>query len=245
MVLVRFLSGRQLESMADSYNFKILEKILQHSKKGATKYDALCFIVITTTENFFATHQILGLTCSINPSSTKSQSAKVFVYGVEEALGFGHAQGHVTNIEIFHHSISSWTTPFPVLPKVSMAYNSPSSILVASAPFTMGTDLPAWILYGAIEWPFHYFLNSLANVTQSHIYARFFYAGVGRCTHCFLQFVILGVERYSERTVYYVSIDMGSKVYFAHIVVLEDSFIAGIWRVVGCAVVERAASWEG
>ena len=33
----------------------------------------------------------------------------------------------------------------PVLPKVSMAKNSPSSMRVASPPFTIGTLLPAWM----------------------------------------------------------------------------------------------------
>jgi len=35
-----------------------------------------------------------------------------------------------------------------------MAKNSPSSIRVASPPPTIGTDFPAWIWYGPIEWPF-------------------------------------------------------------------------------------------
>ena len=34
---------------------------------------------------------------------------------------------------------------FPVEPKVSMAYISPSSIFVAGPPLTIGTLLPAWI----------------------------------------------------------------------------------------------------
>ena len=41
----------------------------------------------------------------------------------------------------------------PVLPKVSMAKNSPSSILVPSPPFTMGTLLPPWMLYCPMECP--------------------------------------------------------------------------------------------
>ena len=35
-----------------------------------------------------------------------------------------------------------------------MAKNSPSSIRVASPPFTMGQLFPAWIWYGMMECPF-------------------------------------------------------------------------------------------
>ena len=46
------------------------------------------------------------------------------------------------------------THPLPVEPKVSIAKNSPSSMRVASPPFTIGTLLPAWIWYGAMLCPF-------------------------------------------------------------------------------------------
>ncbi|KAL4858381.1 hypothetical protein ACK3TF_001365 [Chlorella vulgaris] len=36
---------------------------------------------------------------------------------------------------------------------VSMAKNSPSSMRVASPPLTIGTLLPPWMRYGAMEWP--------------------------------------------------------------------------------------------
>jgi hypothetical protein len=40
---------------------------------------------------------------------------------------------------------SSTTMPRPVVPKVSMAYTSPSSILVWSLFLTKGMDLPPWM----------------------------------------------------------------------------------------------------
>ncbi len=49
--------------------------------------------------------------------------------------------------------MSSTMYPRPVVPNVSMAKISPSSILVTSSVLTMGTDLPAWIWYGPIECP--------------------------------------------------------------------------------------------
>ena len=55
------------------------------------------------------------------------------------------------------------TRPRPVLPKVSMAKYSPSSILVVSRSepccLTMGTVLPPWMQYGAMECPFRFVID--------------------------------------------------------------------------------------
>lgn len=63
-------------------------------------------------------------------------------------------------ISLLHHHLPTSVTRLgnasvmPVEPNVSMAKYSPSSMRVASPPFTIGTLLPAWIWYGAMLWPF-------------------------------------------------------------------------------------------
>ena len=44
-------------------------------------------------------------------------------------------------------------------PAASEGQNQRTSILVASPPFTMGTVLPACILYWPIEWPFRFLIG--------------------------------------------------------------------------------------
>lgn len=42
----------------------------------------------------------------------------------------------------------------PGNPSMKAILSWPTSILVCSPPFTIGTVLPAWMRYGPIEWPF-------------------------------------------------------------------------------------------
>lgn len=58
----------------------------------------------------------------------------------------------------------------PVLPKVSMAKNSPSSMRTpCSPPLTMGTLLPACIWYASMEWPFRFLTHLTCTVITHHL----------------------------------------------------------------------------
>lgn len=64
------------------------------------------------------------------------------------------------------------TYPRPVDPNVSIAKYSPSSIFSpassssGSYDATIGTDLPAWMMYGSIEWPVRFRIDFTAKARR-------------------------------------------------------------------------------
>ena len=91
----------------------------------------------------------------------------------------------------------------------------------------------------------HDFLNLLSKVAQAHVNTGGLDAGVRGSLDGLLETIELGIECHGERTIDDVSVDVGAEVDLANVVIGEHSWITGVWRVMGSAVIERAASWEG
>ena len=91
----------------------------------------------------------------------------------------------------------------------------------------------------------HHLLDGLANIAEPHVYAGLADSGVCGRSDRLEQSIILGIEGDGPGAVDYVAVDVRAEVDLAHVVVLEDSVVAGVGRVVGGAVVERAAGGEG
>ena len=78
---------------------------------------------------------------------------------------------HAHNFSCMQQGLASCRQIAPVDPKVSMAKYSPSSMRVASPPFTIGTLLPAWMRYGAMLCPLR--LRTHLTCTYSSLYIAF------------------------------------------------------------------------
>jgi hypothetical protein len=104
-------------------------------------------------------NQMLFKACIFDPAATESQGRVIIFDVCEERLCLRVSERSGLGVEIFHVvtaiNVLDNVTPiwfkvriltyFPVEPKVSIAYSSPSSIFTVEPPFTMGTLLPACI----------------------------------------------------------------------------------------------------
>jgi len=95
----------------------------------------------------------------LDPATAEGQGRVVILNVREKGLSLGVSDRHWLRVEVFHIMRAIWVlghiapkvvvvtcqkvTYFPVEPKVSMAYISPSSIFWAGPPLTIGTLLPA------------------------------------------------------------------------------------------------------
>ncbi len=129
-----------------------------------------CQQVLPPFERTYA-QQILVLPQPIQIAPAEWEGTKVLGDDVEQVLGRRKPEVDVGGVGLFGvvgrlelgKSVyafqepaaltSSRTYPFPVLPNVSMANTSPSSILVWSPPLTIGTLLPPWMLYRPMLCP--------------------------------------------------------------------------------------------
>lgn len=91
---------------------------------------------------------------------------------------------------------------------------------------------------------FHHFLDGCTDVAEPDVDTCVLDALVGRLLHCSQQVVELRIECHRKCAVNNLSIDLSAKVYFAHVVVAQDSIVTWIRSIMCCAVVDTAASWE-
>mmetsp|Transcript_4804 Transcript_4804/g.13864 ORF Transcript_4804/g.13864 Transcript_4804/m.13864 type:complete len:215 (+) Transcript_4804:2994-3638(+) len=86
----------------------------------------------------------------------------------------------------------------------------------------------------------HHLLNGLADVAQANVDPGLPDPSVGRLLDRLQQSVVSGVVRHRPRTVDDAPIDLRSKVYFHHIVVLQHRLVPLVGRPVRCNMVQRA-----
>ncbi|WVY99853.1 hypothetical protein V8G54_025923 [Vigna mungo] len=72
---------------------------------------------------------------------------------------------------------------------------------------------------------FHDLLYSGTNVTKAHIDSSFLNTRISCFPRGFKQWIIHRVECHSKSTINYISINMGAKIQFHHIIILKYSLV--------------------
>ena len=91
---------------------------------------------------------------------------------------------------------------------------------------------------------FHNFLNGFPDVAQPDVNTGGSDASIGRISDRFQQFVVFVIEGDSESAINDSSVNMSSEIDFADVVVLKDSRVASVGRVVSGALIQRTTRRE-
>ena len=90
----------------------------------------------------------------------------------------------------------------------------------------------------------HHLLDGLPDVAEAHVYARCGYAGLGGGLHSPEEGIIPGIERHGPRRVDDPAVNLRSEVNLHHVIVLEDSVVPRVGRIMRRDVVNAAPRGE-
>mmetsp|Transcript_36851 Transcript_36851/g.83100 ORF Transcript_36851/g.83100 Transcript_36851/m.83100 type:complete len:333 (+) Transcript_36851:849-1847(+) len=212
--------------------------------------------------------EVLSASQAIQVAAAEGEGAKVAIDNPEKLLGLGHPQGDVASVEVLHV-----VTALEVLMHDSLAGRAERLDRVELALLHLGRvasldnghalarmDLVR-VDRVTVEVPdrlhgvdlsvdlnlvgLHDFLDSLADIAQSHVDACLLDAGIGRLLDRLGQRVVAGVEVVGESAVDDPPVDVSAEVELDNVVVLQHGLVSSVGCPVSRHMVDAATSGEG